>query len=311
VKRPASRSPNAALTTGGEINRSETFPCHAKGPTQLMKATMLRSLLATIAVFTSLACASAQERTLVIAATTSIEDSGLFPYLAGKYRERTGVTVRLVSRPTAEALRTAQDGFVDVVIGNNPTALDRFMDGGDGARRLKMMFDDFVIAGPSDDPAGLRGMKNASEALRTLAFKRVAFVSRGDNSGTHALERFLWDAAGVNPKARSGKWYLESGLGMGLTIAMAERVKGYVLVDRATWLAQGQHSGREILVEGDPRLFNQYELIVVDPAKHPNINPATGARFADWIASDEGQDLITAFMIADRQVFFPNAKGQD
>jgi tungstate transport system substrate-binding protein len=138
----------------------------------------------------------------------------------------------------------------------------------------------------------------------------VAFVSRGDNSGTHALERFLWDAAGVNPKARSGKWYLESGLGMGLTIAMAERVKGYVLVDRATWLAQGQHSGREILVEGDPRLFNQYELIVVDPAKHPNINPATGARFADWIASDEGQDLITAFMIGDRQVFFPNAKGQ-
>ncbi len=272
---------------------------------------MLRSLLAAMAVFTSLVCASAQERTLVIAATTSIEDSGLFVHLAAKYQERTRVTVRLVSRPTAEALRTARDGFVDVVIGNSPAALDRFMDGGDGARRLKMMFDDFVIAGPSDDPAGLRGVKSASEALRALAFRRAAFISRGDNSGTHTLEKLLWDSAGVNPKARSGNWYLESGLGMGLTIAMAARVKGYVLVDRATWFAQGQHSGREILVQGDPRLFNQYELIVVDAAKHQNIDPAAGAQFANWIASDEGQDLIAAFRIGGRQVFFPNAKGQN
>lgn len=272
---------------------------------------MLRNLLAAMAFVATVICASAQERTLVIAATTSIEDSGLFPYLAAEYQERTGIAVRLVSRPTAEALRTARDGFVDVVIGNSPAALDRFMDGDDGARRLKMMFDDFVIAGPTDDPAGLRAVKNASEALRTLAFRRATFVSRGDNSGTHALEQFLWDAAGVNPKARSGNWYLESGLGMGLTIAMAARVKGYVLVDRATWLAQGQISGREILVQGDPHLFNQYELIVVNAAKHRNIDPAAGAQFADWIASDEGQDLIAAFRIGGRQVFFPNAKGQN
>jgi len=272
---------------------------------------MLRSLLAAIAIFTSLVCASAQERTLVIAATTSIEDSGLYARLAAKYRERTGITVRLVSRATAEALRTARDGFVDVVIGNSPAAIDRFMDGGDGARRLKMMFDDFVIAGPSNDPAGVRGLKSASEALRTLAFKRAAFVSRGDNSGTHVLEQFLWDKAGVNPKARSGKWYRESGLGMGLTIAMAARLKGYLLVDRATWLAQPQQNDGEVLVEGDPRLFNQYELIVVNPAKHPNIDPAAGAQFADWIISEEGQALIAAFRIGDRQVFFPNAKGQD
>jgi tungstate transport system substrate-binding protein len=272
---------------------------------------MLRSLLAAMAVFTSLVCASAQERTLLIAATTSIEDSGLFVHLATKYQERTGITVRLISRPTAEALRTARDGFVDVVIGNNVAALDRFMDGGDGARRRKMMFDDFVIAGPSDDPAGLRGVKNASEALRTLALKRVTFVSRGDNSGTHALEQLLWDMAGVNPKARSGNWYRESGLGMGLTIETAARLKGYLLVDRATWLARGANSGREILVEGDPRLFNQYELVVVNAAKHQNIDPAAGAQFADWIASDEGQDLIAAFRIGGRQVFFPNAKGQN
>jgi tungstate transport system substrate-binding protein len=272
---------------------------------------MLRSLLAAMAFVATVICASAQERTLLIAATTSLEDSGLFVHLATKYRERTGVTVRLVSRPTADALRTARDGFIDVVIGNSTAALDRFMDGGDGARRLKMMFDEFVIAGPSDDPAGLRGMKNASEALRTLAFKRVTFVSRGDNSGTHVLEQLLWNSAAVNPKARSGNWYLESGFGMGLTIAMAARVKGYVLVDRATWFAQGQHTGREILVQGDPRLFDQYEVIVINAAKHRNLDPASGAQFADWIASDEGQDVIAAFRIGGRQVFFPNAKGQN
>ena len=158
-----------------QINWAETFSCPSKRPGRPCLESTMRSLLAAMAVFASLVCASAQERTLVVAATTSIEDSGLFPYLAAKYQERTGVTARLVSRPTAEALRTAREGFVDVVIGNNPAALDRFMDGGDGARRVKMMFDDFVIAGPSDDPAGLRGVKNASEALRTLAFRRIGF----------------------------------------------------------------------------------------------------------------------------------------
>jgi len=266
-----------------------------------------------IALAFALVCAvpaNAQERTVVIAATTSIQDSGLFDFLAAAHRERTGNKLMLVSRPTAAALATARNGFVDVVIGNSPAAIDRFMDDGDGARRIKMMFDDFVIVGPSDDPAGVRG-KDAARALKAIARKRAIFVSRGDNSGTHVLENFLWDAAGVNPKARSGNWYRETGLGMGLSLGMATRLNGYILVDRGTWLAHAEQGAREVLVEGDPRLFNQYELIVVNPKRYPNIDPSSGARFADWIASDEGQALIATFMIGGKQVFFPNAKGQN
>jgi len=266
-----------------------------------------------IALVLGLVCAvpaSAQERTLVIAATTSIQDSGFFEYIARAYQERTGTKLTVVSRPTSQALATARNGFVDVVIGNSPAALDHFMDDGSGTRRVKFMFDDFVIVGPSADPARARG-KDAPEALRALARKRAIFVSRGDNSGTHVLENFLWETAGVNPKARSGNWYRETGLGMGLSLGMATRLNGYILVDRGSWLAHAEQTGREVLVEGDPRLFNQYELIVVNPQKYPNIDPASGARFADWIASDEGQAAIAKFAIDGKQVFFPNAKGQN
>ena len=151
---------------------------------------MLRSLLVGITFLAAVTAPQAQQRTLVIAATTSFEDSGLFEYLAPKYKERFGVTVQIVSRSTSEALATARKGFVDVVIGNSPAAIDRFMDSGDGARRIKMMFDDFVIAGPSSDPAGVRGLKDVAQAFRTIALKRAPFVSRGDNSGTHVLEQF-------------------------------------------------------------------------------------------------------------------------
>ncbi|MGB9367020.1 MAG: substrate-binding domain-containing protein [Xanthobacteraceae bacterium] len=271
---------------------------------------MLRSVIAVLLVVTGLTSASAQDRQLVIAATTSFQDSGLADVLAAAYRHRTGVTVKLISQPTSVALTTAHNGFVDVVIGNSPAAQDRFMDGGDGSRRIKMMFDDFVIAGPADDPAGVRG-NDAPQALKTMAQKRATFVSRGDNSGTHVLEQSLWNAAGVNPKARSGNWYRETGLGMGLTLAMATRVNGYVLVDRGTWLAHPDQRKGAILVEGDPRLFNQYELIVVNPQKYPNLDPAAGAQFANWIASDDGQAAIAAFRIDGKQVFFPNAKGQN
>jgi tungstate transport system substrate-binding protein len=271
---------------------------------------MLRRALVVILLLAGLVPAVAQERRVVLAATTSIQDSGLFDFLAAAYRERTGNSLMLVSRPTTVALATARNGFVDVVIGNSPAALDRFMDDGDGSRRIKMMFDDFVIVGPSDDPAGIRG-KDAAHALKAIARKRAIFVSRGDNSGTHVLESFLWDAAGVNPKARSGNWYRETGLGMGLSLGMATRLNGYILVDRGTWLAHAEQGRREILVEGDPRLFNQYELIVLNSQKYPNIDPAVGSRFADWIASDDGQALIAKFTIGGRQVFFPNAKGQN
>ena len=271
---------------------------------------MPRNAIAIVLLLASLVSGGAQERQLVIAATTSYQDSGLADFLAAAYRQRTGITIKLLSQPTGAALSTAHNGFVDVVIGNSPAAQDRFMQAGDGWRRVRMMFDDFVIAGPADDPAGVRG-NDAPQALKTLAQKRATFVSRGDNSGTHILEQSLWNAVGVNPKARSGNWYRETGLGMGLTLAMAARVNGYVLVDRGSWLAHPDQRKGRVIVEGDPRLFNQYELIVVNPQKYPNLDPAAGARFADWIASDEGQAGIAQFKIGDKQVFFPNAKGQN
>jgi tungstate transport system substrate-binding protein len=268
---------------------------------------MRRSVTALVFVLACALQASAQERTLVIAATTSIQDSGFADYLARAYRERKQTKLTVVSRPTAQALATAHGGFVDVVIGNHPAALGRFMDSGDGARRTKMMFDDFVIVGPVEDPAGARG-KDAAAALRAIARHRAIFVSCGDNSGTHALEHVLWDAAKINPKARTGNWYRETGLGVGLTLEIAARLNGYVLIDRGTWVAHAGERGREVLVEGDPRLFNQYELIVVSPHRYQTIDPAAGSEFANWIVSDEGRELITKFMIGGRQVFFPNGK---
>jgi tungstate transport system substrate-binding protein len=270
----------------------------------------MRYLTALVFLLACATAAPAQERTLVVAATTSIEDSGFFSFLSRTYQERTGIKPTLVSRPTAQALAAAHNGFVDVVIGNSPAALDRFMDEGDGTCRIKFMFDDFVIVGPADDPAGIRG-KDAAQALKEIARKRAIFLSRGDNSGTHVLENLLWDAAGINPKARNGNWYRETGLGMGLSLGMATRQNGYILVDRGTWLAHTEEGKREILVEGDPRLVNQYELIVVNPAKYPNLDPALGVEFADWIASEEGQAVVAKFTIHGRQVFFPNAKGQN
>jgi len=172
------------------------------------------------------------------------------------------------------------------------------------------MFDDFVIVGPAEDPAGARG-KDAAEALRAIARYRAIFVSCGDSSGTHVLEHSLWDAAKVNPKARTGNWYRETGLGIGLTLEIAARLNGYVLVDRGTWLAHAGEHGRDILVEGDLQLFNQYEVIVVNPGRHKAIDPAAGSGFANWIVSDEGQNLIAKFTIGGKQVFFPNGRGQD
>lgn len=272
---------------------------------------MWKSLFALLVVVSAAARADAQDRPVVVAATTSIEDSGLFDFLLPKLKERTGVATRIVSRASSHALLSAERGLVDLVIVNDPGALDRFVDNGDGVRRNKMMFNDFVVVGPTSDPAQVRGAKDASAALRTIALKRASFVSRGDESGTHAAEMRIWQTAGVNPKARSGNWYRESGLGMGLTLAMAARLNAYVFTDRATWLAAKEQAKLEILVDGDPRLFNQYEIILVNPAKHPHVDVARATAFIEWVVSDEGQATIADYKVGGRQVFFPNAKGQN
>jgi tungstate transport system substrate-binding protein len=250
----------------------------------------------------------AGRRPLTIAATTSISDSGLVDALLPSFKTRTGISGRLLSRSSALALISAERGNVDVVIVNDPAAVDRFVESGHGVKRRRVMLDDFVIAGPAGDPAALRGSTDAAAALRSIARQRLPFLSRGDESGTNVAEQKLWQAAGVNPKARSGNWYMESGLGMGATLEMAVRSSSYVFTDRATWLALKDRGTLEVLIENDPRLINIYEVILINPARHPDTNAAEGEAFIDWLVSMEGQDLIRTFTIGGRQVFIPAAE---
>jgi tungstate transport system substrate-binding protein len=247
--------------------------------------------------------APAQNGALTIASTTSVEDSGLFAALLPKFESRTGINVQVLSRGSSASLAAAQRGEADVVIVNNADALDRFIGSGNGTRRQPLMYNDFIIAGPAADPAQLAGTRDAAAALRAVARLRVAFVSRGDESGTHVTERRLWSIAGVDPKSRSGGWYREAGMGMGATVEMAARLGAYVLTDRATWLAH-RVGGQRVIVEGDPRLFDQYEIAVRKPAT----NRAAADSFVDWVTSAEGQDAIAAFRIDGVQAFIPNAK---
>jgi tungstate transport system substrate-binding protein len=249
--------------------------------------------------------AAAQDRSLVIAATTSIEDSGLFDHLLPRFTASTGISVRVVSRGSGAALLTAERGTIDVVMVNDPEALDRFAATGQGTRRHRFMYNRFVIVGPASDPAGVRGMTDAAAALREIARKRATFVSRGDNSGTHTAELHLWQAANVNPKTRSGNWYRETGLGMGLTVQMAGRLEGYTLTDRATWLKTGDATSSQILVDGDPKLFNPYELVLVNSAKHPHVNVAAANVFIDWLISGEGKSVIAGHRVNGEPMFTP------
>jgi tungstate transport system substrate-binding protein len=248
----------------------------------------------------------AENPPLVVAATTSVEDSGLFDHILPRFTAVTGITVRVVSRASAAALMTAEKGTIDVVIVNDAEALDGFVAAGQGTHRSSFMFNAFVIVGPPSDPAGVRGIDDASAALREIARRRATFVSRGDNSGTHTAELRLWQAAGVNPKARSGNWYRETGLGMGLTVQMAGRLDAYTLSDRATFVKAADPAASQVLVEGDPRLFNPYEAILVNPAKHPHVNVAAATAFLDWLVSPQGRDAIGEYRVNGQKVFEPS-----
>jgi tungstate transport system substrate-binding protein len=263
-------------------------------------------LSALVAMTCGVAAQDSDGRTLVVAATTSIEDSGLFEHLIPRFHAATGITVRVVSRASAVALMTAERGTIDAVIVNDPEALDRFAASGEGTRRHRIMYNRFVIVGPAADPAGVRGMTDASAALREIARKRAVFVSRGDNSGTHVAEQHLWQAAGVNPKTRSGGWYRETGLGMGLTIQMAARLGAYALTDRATWVKAADRAASQILVDGDPKLFNPYEVVLVNSDKHPHVNVAGANKFIDWLVSAEGKRVIADYGVNGEHVFTPS-----
>jgi len=263
-------------------------------------------ILATIALASMSAQAWAQEQSIVVASTTSTQDSGLFGYLLPIVKQKTGVEVKVLAQGTGQALDTARRGDADVVFVHDKSAEEKFIAEGFGVKRYPVMYNDFVIVGPKNDPAGIKG-KDVLTALRTIKAKDTPFVSRGDRSGTHIAELKLWKEAGIDIAKDRGPWYKEIGQGMGAALNMASASNAYVLSDRGTWLAFHNRGDLAILVEGDKRLFNQYGVMLVNPAKHPAVKKEAGQRFIDWLISPEGQNAIAGYKIDGQQLFYPNA----
>ncbi len=261
-----------------------------------------------IALSSSSGAAAAQDRFIVVASTTSTENSGLFEYLLPLFTRRTGIEVRIIAVGTGQALGMARRGDADVLLVHDAPSELALMREGFGARRREVMYNDFVVFGPLDDPAGIRGLSGAADALRRIAEARAPFVSRGDDSGTHKAEVRLWRSAGIDAGAASGTWYRETGAGMGTTLNIGQAMGAYGLADRATWTSFANRDGLEVLVEGDPGLFNQYSVILVSPKMFPHVKAVAGLAFMDWLSSPEGQRAIADFRVNDRQLYFPNAK---
>jgi tungstate transport system substrate-binding protein len=248
----------------------------------------------------------AQNQTIVVAATTSTQDSGLFGYLLPIVKQKTGIEVKVLAQGTGQALDTARRGDADVVLVHAKSAEEQFLTEGFGVKRYPVMYNDFIVIGPKDDPAGIRS-KDVLTALQTIKAKDAPFVSRGDRSGTHIAELKLWKEAGVDIAKDRGPWYKEIGQGMGAALNMASASNAYVFSDRGTWLAFQNRGDLTVLVEGDERLFNQYGVMLVNPAKHPEVKKEAGQRFIDWLVSPEGQNAIAGYKINGQQLFYPNA----
>jgi tungstate transport system substrate-binding protein len=253
-----------------------------------------------------LPAAIAAEHSITLASTTSTDNSGLFAYLLPIFEAESGIRVKVIAVGTGQAIRLARNGDADVLLVHDREAELAFVDAGGGLDRRDVMYNDFVIVGPRADPAGVAGMGAAVAALSRIAAARATFASRGDDSGTHRAERRLWDAAGVDVNAASGTWYRETGSGMGATLNTASAMGAYALTDRATWLSFRNRGKLEVLVEGDPLLFNQYGVILVSPARHPHVKERDGRAFIDWLTSERGQAAIAAFTVGGEQLFFPN-----
>jgi tungstate transport system substrate-binding protein len=250
----------------------------------------------------------AQERAITVASTTSTEQSGLFGHLLPAFTARTGIPVRVVALGTGQALDVGRRGDADVVFVHDRAAEEAFVAEGYGLRRHEVMYNDFVILGPNHDPAGAAGT-NAAEGLRRIAGAKAPFVSRGDRSGTHAVELRLWQDTGLDLSAVRGDWYKEVGQGMGPALNAAAALNAYVLADRGTWLSFRNRGDLTVLVEGDHRLFNPYGVILVNPARHPHVKAREAQVFVDWLVSPEGQRAIAEFRIGGQPLFFPSAGG--
>ncbi len=251
--------------------------------------------------------AAAQDDFIIVQSTTSTQNSGLFDHILPMFQDKTGIEVRVVAVGTGQAIKNAANGDGDVLFVHAKPAEEKFVADGDGVSRSDVMYNDFVIVGPSSDPAGVAGMSDVSAAMAKIADTGAAFASRGDDSGTHKAELRLWEAAGVDVDAASGGWYRETGSGMGATLNTGTGMDAYIMTDRATWISFGNKGEYQIVVEGDDRMFNQYGIILVNAEKHPNVKSEQGQAFIDWVLSEEGQAAIADYKIDGQQLFFPNA----
>jgi tungstate transport system substrate-binding protein len=251
----------------------------------------------------------AEEPFIVVQSTTSTQNSGLLDYILPGFEAETGIDVRVVAVGTGQAIRNAVNGDGDVLLVHAKQAEDQFVADGWGVERFDVMYNDFVLVGPKSDPAKVKGGADIVAALAAVAKAEAPFASRGDDSGTHKAEMRHWTAAEVDPTAASGAWYRETGSGMGATLNVASGMDAYVLTDRATWQSFGNRGNLEVMVEGDPRLFNQYGVILVNPDKHPRVRAAAGQRFIDWLTGPDGQAAIASYKLDGQQLFFPNASG--
>jgi tungstate transport system substrate-binding protein len=273
---------------------------------QLIVRTTIASAIAGTLLATTPA-AFAQDKSIVVASTTSTRDSGLFDHILPMFEKKTGIKVKVVAQGTGKALDTGRRGDADVLFVHAKAQEEKFVKDGFGVKRYPVMYNDFVIIGPKSDPAGVKGSKDVTAALKKIKAKGAPFISRGDHSGTHSAELRLWKAGGVDIAKEKGPWYREIGQGMGAALNTASASNAYVLSDRATWIAFKNRGDLDIVVEGDPRLFNQYGIMLVNPAKHKHVKKELGQAFIDWVISPEGQKAIADYTRNGKQLFFPNA----
>ncbi|MCW7542505.1 extracellular solute-binding protein [Aurantimonas litoralis] len=273
-----------------------------------MKTQLIGAIAAaTLALGAMVAPATAEENFIVVQSTTSTQNSGLLDAILPAFTEESGIEVRVVAVGTGQAIKNAENGDGDVLLVHAKPAEEKFVAAGGGVARFDVMYNDFVVVGPAADPAGVAGMTDAEAALGKIAAAKAPFASRGDDSGTHKAELRLWKDAGIDLAAASGGWYRETGSGMGATLNTGIGMGAYVLTDRATWISFGNKGDHTVVVEGDPELFNQYGVILVNPDRHPAVKAEAGQAFIDWLTGDEGQDAIANYRVDGQQLFFPNA----
>jgi tungstate transport system substrate-binding protein len=266
-----------------------------------------RGILAVVVTLTAINASAAEPQSIILASTTSVEASGLLTNIVPRFTARTGITVNVVAQGTGKALDTARRGDADLLLVHDPDAEQQFMNEGHGSTRRQIAWNDFIIVGPSADPAHVRGGNDSAAALQAIALAQAPFVSRGDNSGTNAAELRLWKIAGQTPDALKEKWYRDIGGGMGQALNAASAMDAYTLTDRGTWLSFNNKGSLIVAIEGDPRLINRYDVIELSPQKHAGAKLAAAKIFADWLVSSEGQQAIGAYQANGQKLFSPSA----